>query len=1207
MIFGTPTTKTNLFSRHSKPADLIMKRINEKVKDLVEVRSYKNLHDYLNDPNDTLAAYHFTDATSEMMSKWLDKVAEVAPENGAAMALAGYRGVGKSHFLATLGAIVSQPELRSRIADQHVSVSTQRLKRRRYPVAFVRRGTHPTLLDELKDAIAKTFAIDIRTLSDSLTDLLVMSAEKAGDLPFILIIDTALERTSRVSRDDGAMLGEIAETSKKLNIFVGVALDDDIAGADGVNAVIARIFLIDYLDQEHLYKIVDAHVFPKHRQTQNLLHDIYNYFREVLPNFRWSEQRFGALYPLHPVILENAPFVRLYAPEFALLGFASEAGNKILGRPATSLIALDEVFDCTEHTLRKVDDLQEAFVAYDRLNAEVVSGIPVMQRLQAKLILKGLLLLSLDGDGTTAGEICASMLIFDENNPPNSLRIVENLLENFAALLPDQIWRKVEPDREIRYSLKVSLKENLNNLLKEAIAGVSHEIVPKILRKVARDRFTDWTFGEEIDGKTANWTDLPINWRGGLRRGRLCWNLDNNETDTARMPANLEVTDWMVIISGEQQIAPTAEIADGVPRVYWQHAPLRADEIETILRYHVLLNDEGLREEFGDQIRAAGHAHSLAVEKIWNRAFLTDGKLVIEGFDFNFSEESRSAQSLSKIFSTMLEPLFEMKFPNHPVFTQPLGMSEVSTLISDLFSGTRQNLTEVQRFAELFALPLGLVTKRGNSFVLETEENLLKLPIAREVLSLVRQTPDETVSLRTIYRHLKREPIGLVREAQHLILTALVANRQIEFVTTKGDRITRRSLDLQIIWDDIEGIALPSAANYSTERLTQWAKIITAADTFASIDSPEESFAVKKALDDWLTGWHKTRLLERFNELPDEILNTKIWRLSLLADKTFGSVAMTVASVLDDSIAPDEGLHRIADAFSDSEEEYFERAKDLVVLEDFISGTSRREEIRTYLAVCETTDDPKIEVLREKLFQMLEETIVNPSQLTNREMENFWQAFHTRFAEHFAAKHDFVMKSHLLQEKFDEIMRSNEWWEFENLSKLPVFPQVYRCETKGICRQFRELDCAFSVREMLATHPFCACSFNLAQIGEWERLPQRLLETIEKGRRSYRAILFKLRDTIAQLLMQFANRPMDEEYKTAVKNLSDTFRQGRELPLLGNAELVILQKAFENLPTSILLETNFPAAKDYVSRQDLKEKVSRWLDELPDEPVLVKV
>ena len=91
------------------------------------------------------------------MSKWFDKMATVQPDGGQSLALAGYRGVGKSHFLATLGAIALQPELRSRISDLHVAAAAQRLKRRRYSVAYVRRGLRPTLLEELKEAIAKTF------------------------------------------------------------------------------------------------------------------------------------------------------------------------------------------------------------------------------------------------------------------------------------------------------------------------------------------------------------------------------------------------------------------------------------------------------------------------------------------------------------------------------------------------------------------------------------------------------------------------------------------------------------------------------------------------------------------------------------------------------------------------------------------------------------------------------------------------------------------------------------------------------------------------------------------------------------------------------------------------------------------------------------------------------------------------------------------
>ncbi|MFN3330054.1 MAG: hypothetical protein ACK419_03915, partial [Pyrinomonadaceae bacterium] len=114
-------------------------RTDKKVKDLIEVRSYSALSDYLSDPAKTLSAYLFTDATAEMMSKWLDKIAEVSVQNGAAKALAGYRGVGKSHFLATLSAILSQPDLRAQITEPLVLMSAQRLKRRRHLVAHVRR------------------------------------------------------------------------------------------------------------------------------------------------------------------------------------------------------------------------------------------------------------------------------------------------------------------------------------------------------------------------------------------------------------------------------------------------------------------------------------------------------------------------------------------------------------------------------------------------------------------------------------------------------------------------------------------------------------------------------------------------------------------------------------------------------------------------------------------------------------------------------------------------------------------------------------------------------------------------------------------------------------------------------------------------------------------------------------------------------------
>ncbi|HSI88130.1 MAG TPA: DUF6079 family protein, partial [Pyrinomonadaceae bacterium] len=416
-----------------------MKRLQEKVKDIVDVRTFQGVSDYTSDPETVLSAYCFTDSTSALMAKWLDAAGRVTDQSGAALALAGYRGVGKSHFLAALGAVLAKAELRSRVQDSHVSASALSLMRRRYPVVRVRRGLKATLLEELYEGIIAEFGEENPFPVESPTELLAEAAKRVGDLPLIVIVDTAMERTSRVSRDDGPVLGELAEVAKGRNVMLCLALDDDISGADGTNAAIARTYSIDFLDQEHLYKVVNAHVFPKNQGVEPVIADIYEFFRSVVPNFRWSSQKFSLLYPLHPGILEVAPYVRLFVQEFALLGFASEAGKRILGRPANSLIAFDEVFDAAESSLRKMADLQDAFAAYDKLNSEVVAKIPVIQRLQAKLILKALLLLSLDGRGATAEDICAAMLIYDESDPQKAAEVVKGIIEQFSAALPDDI------------------------------------------------------------------------------------------------------------------------------------------------------------------------------------------------------------------------------------------------------------------------------------------------------------------------------------------------------------------------------------------------------------------------------------------------------------------------------------------------------------------------------------------------------------------------------------------------------------------------------------------------------------------------------------------------------------------------------------------------------------------------------------------------
>lgn len=1184
-----------------------MSRIQEKVKDLIEVCAYESLVDFQAEPSKTLSSYHFTDVTSQLMSQWLDTVHGVGIENGSSKALAGYRGVGKSHFLAAFGAILAHPELRSRITDSHVAASAQQLMRRHYPVASVRRGTKNNLLEELRVAISRTLSLAISDIPNTVEEILNFVGNRVNEVPFIIIVDTAFERDSRVTRDDGLLLGKLAEIAKEYNVFVGVALDDDITEADGINAAIARTYTIDYLDQEHLNRIVNTSIFPKHRQSQTHLDQIYQYFKEVLPGFRWSQQRFSSLYPLHPSILEIAPFIRLYATNFALLGFASEAGSRILGRPANSLIALDEVFDNVEASLRKAKELDEAFEVYDKISKEVVSLIPVMQRLQAKLILKALFILSLNGDGTTASEICAAMLIYDENEPQKALQNVDELLETIVSVFPDDIQRKAEEGKDTRYGLKVSSKDKLNDALSLAVREVSHEVIPDILSRFAKDKYSDWNLSVENDEEIIVWTDCQLNWRGGQRRCRIYWNWNNEASEMLQIVENSDYLDLEVFVNNPTE--PTSEIPkqNDNPRVIWQPAKLTDDEIATILRFYVLLNNESLREEYRELIRAAGHTHTLTIEKIWERIFLRDAQLLMENEEHSFNENQFDKKTLGELLSVSLTTLFENIYPEHPHFSETLGMNEVSKLVNDLFSGARKTHEGVQTLAETFAIPLGLATKSGENFVLETEETIYRLPLVEKILNLVGQSDNSVVLLKTIYKRLKEKPFGLIREAQHLILAALVAHRKIEFVTTNGDRINRRSLDLKIIWDDIVGIAKPANVLYGSQKLTDWAKILTEIEEVQSIDVVEDRNQVKVALQKWFDDWKTARILERFNELPDEILNTKIWYISVNIEKTFGVVANSLQSFFDETISLEVCLQRIADAFSDSEAEFIARQNNLITLVSFIKSASNRETIWGYLAICEKTENEDIETLREQLFVLLDKSAATPDIEINREMENLWRTFHNLYSEHFSIKHDTIMKSHQLQEKFDEIIKSDQWWEFQNLSKLPVFHPKYWKEAQNNLKQFRELDCSFNVREILKSNPFCACSFNLAQMQDWDNLPKSLITTIEQGRTSYRRTLSLLSDTLVQLIEHYLKTEKDKEFIKAAKELNEKFKDKIEIKHFSTNQLIILHKVMADITSSSTVNIQYPKTNSLMNSEELRQHINQWIDELPAEPIYLKL
>jgi hypothetical protein len=433
-----------------------MKRIQDKIKDLVEPQSFEQVGDYAEDPAQALAAYRFTDVTSDLLSRWLHVLANLPEGRGAAYALAGPRGVGKSHTLSVFGALTGSERLRQTVEDANVASNSAKFAGRRFSVVRVERGTRSSLVEELAVSFSDFFGGSETRWGGHPAEVLAVAASRAAGETLVVIVDTAFNRPARVSRDDGPVLAALATAADELNAFVALALDDDIAGADGANVALSGTYRIDYLDPENLYRVADQFVLRKRPKVSDTLREIYQDLRANVQDFNWSQQRFASVYPLHPLVAEVSAGVRLYVPSFAFLPFAASSAARATSRPALSLVLLDEVFDATEEELRRHAELRHAFAAYDHLTERCIGQMPIMQRYRARLILKSLFILSLDGRGATPKDMCAALLLSDEAEGRDAAHQVGETLTHFArSAAPGSLDVAAEASGDLRYRFRL--------------------------------------------------------------------------------------------------------------------------------------------------------------------------------------------------------------------------------------------------------------------------------------------------------------------------------------------------------------------------------------------------------------------------------------------------------------------------------------------------------------------------------------------------------------------------------------------------------------------------------------------------------------------------------------------------------------------------------------------------------------------------------
>lgn len=1213
-----------------------MKLTQGKIKDYVEPQAYDEVHDFASDGARVLAAYRFTEATSDLLARWLDALADLPRGHGAAYALAGLRGVGKSHALAAFGAIADDADLRPSISDTHVATSARRLTSRRHTVVRVERGTKETLSEELAAGLTKVFGDQPQEeWAGDPAAALARATERVRGATIVLIIDTAFGRASRVSRDDGPTLGALASAARELDAFVALALDDDIEGAEGANVALSQTFRIDYLEPEHLYQVANNYVLRKTAAAREPLHEIYLSLRQTIPNFNWSEPRFSALYPVHPLVAEVAPSVRLHAHDFAFLSFASQAAQRAVSRPALSLVLLDEVFDAVEQGLRGAKDLREAFAGYDELSTKAVAQFPALQRLQVRLILKNLFVLSLDGRGAGASDLCAALLQGDEAAPQEAVARVEETLRRLVELSPPGALVRAAAGEGAPYRFQIGSEGGFEAALAEAvkIPLADPHAVSQLLAALARSRFEDYppapSSGDDSPAHEASGfsSDFSVVWRGSSRLGRLTGRAagDAPAREDNSYEGNSYAWELIVLepsaggVGGVGADSATGEAEGGVRggamdarpiTVVWQPAEMTAEEWGLLRRLHALRSAPSLAR-FGEAARVAVNTLAARAERVWARLYVDDGAFFVDGSRLQLTDEARSSATLAGLLAPTLAAPLAARYTRHPEFAAVLCEQDAARLVEEFFSGANASDAVVQSLAEQFAVPLGLATLHGSLYAHASGDEAARSPWVAAVLALVDAAGNETVPVAEARRALAGAPYGLRREAQHVVLAALVACGRVELVTASGGRISRRTLGHAVEWDEITGVSRPASVRLGADELTEWARRLTGRDELPSLADGAGRESVREALTVWLSAWRDARLLAGFDELPDSGLTTRSWNLAADVRQTYGEAADAVESGLAEGVgdAPlEDTLQRVADAFGESAEEFGRASQQFEALTAYAEGVVSRETARDYLVLAEPTGVEEIESARRELLQIADDPHTLFDARSRERFDLLWRAFRERYAAYYVAAHERAVGSEGDRRALEELTGGDPWREFEVLADLPfVNPSPWH-EAARLARRVAGSRCALPVAELLAEHPRCDCRFRLADAEESADAAARLVALASHGRALYRRTLAHFHGHIAHALEALAGGDGGEAVGARALALANSFARGENPPHVSPLDVSLILRALEQTPAAPpLLRLAPPDVQGLLTRDELVARLRQWIEELPHTSALVEI
>lgn len=693
---------------------------------------------------------------------------------GSVAIITGVRGVGKSHLLAFLRAVITQPDLIQKVSHP-----------------FARKILEKSIDKKPRSQTMVTMNCDSEQTDVNLLstrgDAQIEAACATGKNVFVFIdgLSLLLRRSKR--EECLQWLVRLAANADDQRYQLFITLDQDLIEillrAFSDNQIISAK---ETIPSNNLALVLDQFICPKKPEQKRALDNLYDELRRKVPHFQWSHQEFLQAFPLHPQILELAPALRTYARTFSLLSFFYTVAPRAIMRRGFNLISLVEVFDTFEYDLRRNTALSYLFITYDYLLDNFVKALPSTQQLHGKFLLRAITLLSLAEKPFTVLEIADSVMIFDDSPAVLFRQSMKTIMDFMATAASEKMIISLA-DGEKKFQLclaEASAVDPIQQATQEIEDDDSRLI--EVLIDSGKENFKEWplTFLPN-DNSFQRRAELELIWRGTARRGILKLGGSTEISSNNSKQRNLE---WqLTLVSPSSLDQYRTEVPENLVVRYWYPTALQPEELLLLKRLlvirqqgHSLLSPEELQAEDSYLTSQAG--------KIFSRCYLEQGSL---GNSQPSTAQTFSYQEkrLPNLLGQMLDPILKNKFSYHPNLGDLLNERTLRVLARGFFYQSEWSRPELKKYLGQFALPLHIVSLVGENFEFAMLSDIPKDSPLGKILSALERSYARTINRSDIERLLCNEPFGLQQTLLLLLVLGAAAAGHIILTDNEGEVI----------------------------------------------------------------------------------------------------------------------------------------------------------------------------------------------------------------------------------------------------------------------------------------------------------------------------------------------------------------------------------------------------------------------------------